>query len=30
MLFYAFGIWRSNDPEILAKFKEEFRMRLGG
>jgi|GEM_PF-6524749 hypothetical protein len=26
----TYNLWRSNDPEILARFKEEFRMRLGG
>ena len=26
----TYSLWRSNDPEILARFKEEFRMRLGG
>ena len=26
----TYNLWRSNEPEILAKFKEEFRMRLGG
>ena len=26
----TYNLWRSNDPEILSRFKEEFRMRLGG
>ena len=26
----TYNLWRSNDPEILARFKDEFRMRLGG
>ena len=25
----TYNLWRSNDPEILARFKDEFRIRLG-